>query len=423
MNKILKLVLFFLCLIILFSGCSFYNEKENIEDSKNENDKVGINFFLNTPEYLNAFNTLIEEYEKLNPNIEINIEVLQSDYPSILKAKIASNSIPDVFSTMAVEEIKSYSEYSADLTNETFVRYMNDEAKRNMTYDEKILGVPFKKNCFGIVYNKKLFREANIDKLPKTTDELKVVCEKLNKIGVTPFANAYKEWWVQKNIFQHFLVAENPDVSVLINEFEEGKTTFSEHSLLYNYFDFLNLTIEYGTPKPLEKDYNYQINAFYFEKVAMLTGQGIWVENELIENNKDLELGIMGYPINDDSSKSSIIVGTDRAIRLYKNSEVLEETKDLFNWLYTSEYGNFWFENVAKVIPPVDNVENPDLQIAEDMEIIMANERISDVATNYSLDSFHQRFGEIIQSYIAKEKTEEEAIGEIEKNWIKIKSN
>ena len=38
----------------------------------------------------------------------------------------------------------------------------------------------------------------------------------------------------------------------------------------------------------------------------------------------------------------------------------------------------------------------------------------------YSLDSFHQKFGEIMQSYVAGSKTREEAVKEIEQQWTEL---
>ena len=89
--------------------------------------------FINSPEYADAINTAITEYKKVAPNVTINYETTQSDYPTLLKAKINSGEIPDIFASTAGGEIKAYAEYSQDLTNEPLASAMTDAVKTNMS--------------------------------------------------------------------------------------------------------------------------------------------------------------------------------------------------------------------------------------------------------------------------------------------------
>ena len=41
-------------------------------------------------------------------------------------------------------------------------------------------------------------------------------------------------------------------------------------------------------------------------------------------------------------------------------------------------------------------------------------------ASNFSPDSFHQRFGELVQDYISGARSKAQTIDEIEKAWIKL---
>src|SRR5471030_1710859 len=98
--------------------------------SNSSSDKaITITCFQNSPEYTDAFNAYIDEYKKVKPNVKIDLEITQADYPTLLKAKTASNNIPDVFASTAGGEIKAYAEYSADLTNEPLAKAMTDAVK------------------------------------------------------------------------------------------------------------------------------------------------------------------------------------------------------------------------------------------------------------------------------------------------------
>lgn len=382
---------------------------------------VTIKIFQNQPEYTDAFNAYVNEYKKAAPNVTIEMEIMQADYPTILKSKIASGDIPDVFCTTAGGELKAYAEYTADLTNEPLAVAMTDSVRQNMTYDGKVLGFPYKVDYFGILYNKKMFADAGITQLPMTLAELEDACKKLQAKGITPFANGFKEWWVQKHIFQHFLGAEsNGNAESLVNDFISGKTTFKDHPLLITFFDFIDFLVKYGTDKPLETDYNGEVSALGTGKVAMITGQGSWAEEGITKLDPNIELGIMPYPISADSKNTNFCAGAGQCVRLYKDSKVLDETRKLYNWLYTSDYGKNWFSQVAKVNPPLKDVPLPDLQIPKDFVEKTKTIPVAGEPVDYSLDSFHQKFGEIMQSYIAKGITRDQAIDEIQKAWIKL---
>ncbi|MBB3113983.1 raffinose/stachyose/melibiose transport system substrate-binding protein [Paenibacillus phyllosphaerae] len=389
---------------------------------------VTINMFTASPEYTQAFNAYIEEYKKVKPNVTINLEIMQSDYNTVLKSKIAAGSTPDVFQTTAGGDIDTFAEYSADLTNEPLAAAMTDAVRSNMSSsDGKVLGLPVKGNLFTLIYNKKLFADAGITAAPKTTAELEDAIAKLEAKGVTPFANAYKEWWVWKHIFQHFVDAAAQDAGQsaqdLVKAFIAGETTFKDHPALYdNFFSFIDTTVAHGTTKPLERDSNAQVSDFAAGKAAILTGKGAWDEEAIKKIAPDFELGIMGYPVSDKAEQAQIITGADQALRINKDSAVAKETIEFFNWLYTSDYGKNWFSTVAKVIPPIKDAPLPELDMPKQMDEILKTEQSGDLSVNYSLDTFHQKFGEIMQAYIGQTKTKDQAVEEIQQAWIQLGS-
>lgn len=394
----------------------------------NADKAVTINMFTASPEYTDAFNQYIAEYKKVKPNVTINLEIMQADYNTVLKSKIAAGSTPDVFQTTAGGDIDTFAEYSADLTNEPLAAAMTDAVKINMSSsDGKVLGLPVKGNLMSMVYNKKLLADAGITEVPKTTAQMNDAIAKLEAKGITPFANAYKEWWVWKHIFQNFVNAAAEDAGTtpkeLVAKFIAGETTFKDHPVLQdNFFNFIDLTVEHGTDKPLERDSNAGVSDFASGKAAFMTGKGAWDEEAIKKINPDLEIGIVGYPVSDKPEQSQLITGADQALRINKESAVAAETIEFFNWLYTSDYGKSWFSNVAKVIPPIKDAPLPDLEMPKQMEEILKTEKSGDLTVNYSLDTFHQKFGELMQAYIGGSKTKDQAIDEIQKAWIQFGS-
>jgi len=432
MKKVLSMVVCLMLLAGLFSGCGNSSASTDStakssqsasqdEDTKSSEEKpVTISILQCQPEYTDAYNAYISEYKKVAPHVTIDLQVLQTDYPTVLKSRIAAGTIPDIFMTTAGGELKAYAEYSADLSNEPLASAMSDSVKKDMTYDGKLMGVPLVMDSFPLIYNKRLFADAGITELPKTLAELEGVCKELESKGITPFANAYKEWWVQKHIFQHFIAGASSDSAKLVNDFIAGNTKFEDHPILLNYFDFIDLTVKYGDPKPLECDFNAQVGTFANSKAAIITGQGQWIESAVTKIDPDFDFGVMLYPVSDDPNQANVCAGSAQCLRVYKDSPVLHEAINLLNWLYTSDYGKKWFGEVAKVIGPVKDAAAPDMKIPKAFAELTKITPASGAPVNYSLDSFHQKFGEIIQAYIGGSKTKDQVIDEIQNAWTKL---
>ncbi|EGD48256.1 extracellular solute-binding protein family 1 [Ruminiclostridium papyrosolvens DSM 2782] len=429
MNKrLLPLILAFVLIIVGVAGCKKKELSPKIpsqgtasKTSKSSLAKsTAINIFVNNPEYVDAINEYLKEYKKNKPNLKVNLKTVQSDYSQMLKTKIKSGEMPDVFTTAAGSEIKEYAKYSYDLTGQPLAKAMTDEARMNMSYKGKVYGFPVKENVYGLVYNKDLFDKNKIP-VPKTLVELEAAAQKLKSVGIQPFSTGYKEVWVFRHVFMHFMDASMPDdVEGLAKNLTSGKDKFETYPLINdNFFRFIDLTVKYGDIKPLETDLSAELTDFAMGKAAMIIGQGSWAEADILKINPKMKLGITGYPVDDKTSNAFIVAGTEQATRIYKDSPVLSEVLDLYNWLFTSDYGKKWFSKIAKVMPPINGADVTKIQIAKEFETYKKDNKVGDMYINYVKDDFHQKFGEIIQGYIAKTYTKEQAVKEIEGTFKK----
>ena len=386
-------------------------------------DNKEINIFISQPEYADAINTLIDEYKKVDPDVTINYETTQSDYPTLLKAKLNSGEIPDIFASTSGKEIEVYKEYSKDLSGEKLMDTMLTAVSDTMkdADGQGVYGLAIKGNYFGLVYNKDLFEEAGIEKTPETIDELKGAIEKLKAKGITPFSSGFAEWWVYKHIFQHFVGAAVEDYSSFVTNMENGEDSLTNYPIIYeNFFEFIDLVKDNGDAKPLESDLNTEIAALASGKVAMVVGQGAWIEADLLKVNPDLNIGFVGYPVSNNSEDAKVISGSDQALRINKDSKNLNTVLDFINWWYTSDYGKSWFVNVAGVVPPIEVEEESTFEIIKQGIASENTKGGLPLGIIYSTDSFHTAFGEIMQGYVAGDKSKEDAIKEIEQKWIEI---
>jgi raffinose/stachyose/melibiose transport system substrate-binding protein len=390
-------------------------------------DENEIYMFINSPEYADAINELIDAYKEVEPDVTINYETTQNDYPTLLKAKLNSGEVPDIFASTSGKEIDVYREYSYDLSDEPLAETILPSVASAMESTEEgggLYGIAIKGNYFGIVYNKAIFEELGLE-FPTTVDELKNACEVISEAGYTPFTTGFSEWWVYKHIWQHYLAAaaDNAGITVaeLVTKFENGEAKVSDYPELYdNFFDFIDLAVEYGDEKPLETALENELAAFGSGQAAMVLGQGAWIEADSLAIDPDLQIGFNGYPVTDDASQCQIISGSDQALHVNKDSESLQATLDFVNWWYTSDYGKAWFTDVAGVVPPITTTEESNFEIIKQGSELEEANGAAALGICYSTDSWHQVFGELMQSYIAGTADKDATCASIEEQWQAI---
>lgn len=391
-------------------------------------DSGEIYMFISSPEYADAINTLIDEYKNVAPNVTINYETTQNDYPTLLKAKINSGDVPDIFSSTSGMEIDTYREYSYDLTGQPIVDAMDDGVAAAMTSAEEggkgCYGLAIKGNYFGLIWNQDILDDCGIT-APETLDDFKKACETVEAKGYQACTTGFMEWWVYKHNAMDFLnaaaKANGEATADMVAKFQAGEAKIKDYSVLYdNWFDYIDTAVKYGDDKPLETDLSGEEQAFAAGNTAFMLGQGAWVEADLLAINPDLKIGFGGYPVDADPADCQVVSGSDQALHVYKDSKNLQTVLNFVNWWYTSEYGQSWFTDVAGVVPPIKTDKASSYTIIEQGKKSVEEKGSGDLSICYSTDSFNQAFGEAMQSYIAGTTDKDATCAQIEKDWHEI---
>jgi len=379
-----------------------------------------IKWFANANEYQDYYAQLIKAFNKVEPGIKIDLEVTQDDYPSMLKIQINAGNTPDIFNTMLGTEVESFADYSADLSSQAWVGEVLPSVLPDIKYQGKVLAVPVVQNGFGIIYNKKMFAEAGIKSVPKTVAELASDCKKLKAKGITPFGNGFKEWWVFKHIFMNFQAAQSPDVHALNVAFQSGKAKFKDNPILMSYFDMIDLFMEYSAPNPISTDFNGEMNLIGTGKVAMITGQGIWAEPGINKIDPKMQLGIFGIPVNNDPSKTKLVLGADHGWRVNKDSKNLAAVQKFLDFWYNSDFSKTYWTDMLKATSPIKGTKAANTSMNRDIQAYSDAGDVYPEAQIWATDAFHQKFGELTQEYIIKSKTKAQVIAAMEAAWAKI---
>ncbi len=415
MKKIaLLLAALFLIQAAVFSG-------GQSEDSGEEAATLSLLFY--SPELQEQYNDMVEAY-RAETGVNLEITVLQADYRSVLTSKINSGDIPDIFMSSAYADNSTYKDYVYDLTDEPFMQQIEPAALQGVTVGGRVIGYPFLVQSHSFIYNKDIFKELGISKLPQTINELNQVASKIQAAGIQPFGTGFKEFWVLPQTAWQVLAPAIPKkyggYEKFVADLNAGSLKFKNIPEMTQVFDVLDLIKKYGGPKPNESDFNDQTSSIAIGKVAIIH-QGNWAEDTIRKTNPDVQLGYLVGPWGNSAEGAGIMFDSNQTIRVAKDSPYLKESLAWLEWLTTSEYGKSWIPSKIKQMSPIKGAAAPDAQIAKETVALLGS-GINGYPWFYQMfpTGTEQQLGTILQGYCAGLTNRAETLDALDAAYSKI---
>ena len=212
-------MLLVIVMIIAMAGCAGSSGESESDDGNG--DKIKITFMSrdsgDTP-IAKVYEDQIARFMEENPDIEVQNDSIYEEaaYNNKLKVAISTGEPPSIFYYPAIAGLTEWAESGVllDLSDaleedpewaDTFLDGALDTYRLDDYGVEGIYALPNELNVDAIFYNKALFEEAGITKIPETMDELYDAIDKLNAAGITPFGVGGKDTWVMGHIFNNIL--------------------------------------------------------------------------------------------------------------------------------------------------------------------------------------------------------------------------
>jgi multiple sugar transport system substrate-binding protein len=230
----------------------------------------------------------INAFMTANPNVKVKWEPIAKDYDTVLKTNIAAGTEADVFyvdifwadSIMKTGKLLALDDQMAKTgtSKSDFVPSLLNA----FSYNGKVYGIPKDFNTLGLVYNKDLFKAANVKEPTNdwTWDDLKTAAKALTKgdvVGLSLPADAAR--------FMPFLWAAGGDLAAINNDKGQAATDF------YTGFEVKDKV----SKLPSEIGMGWAGEAFEKGKAAMVF-EGGWLPADLNNNFKSVNYGVVQLP-------------------------------------------------------------------------------------------------------------------------------
>lgn len=268
-------------------------------------DKVTVNFFHRWPnEPKNSYiNSLIDEFESANPDIDIVSDcVLNDSYKEKIRVLVSTDALPDVFFSWS-------GVFGENLTRSGRVLALDDVMARDsewssqivegqwapFNYNGKQYGAPWSMDGKAFFYNVDVFNELGIE-IPTTLNELYAVCEKLKENGYDePISAGFSAPWAVSH-YLGTICQRVVDPEVLAKDYAGGGD-FSDPA----YIEALNIFKklgEYMTSDPCSVDHEFARNAFIMGVSPMCYMQ--LAEMKYMRDDEELNYAFFNFPAVED---------------------------------------------------------------------------------------------------------------------------
>lgn len=338
--------------------------------SSESGDIVNLEFAVKeTGSTLEAYQKIVDSFNAENNGIQVEIVSYGKDYASLMKAKMAANDLPDLFTTHGWS-VFLYGPYLAPLNDRVWVKDLAPEIVGTVTdLDGNIVALPMDIDIAGMICNDKILRDCGIEKHPETLPEFLEACEIIKNAGYTPIHIAGKDTGDVAGLFSRLSLAilttsESQNYSENLyngtfdwsNYDEVGQFVLDLVNNGYTNIDYLTAD-KSGTFRGLAQD-----------KVAFAFQSNLTIA-EVKKLNPNAEVSMMkipGYTENDDAF---LISGERDAVGVWKDSENLEESLIFIDYLARPE--NVKLVAEAYNLPPsMVTVTDVNSEIAELLNVI-----------------------------------------------------
>lgn len=356
MKKIISLAISFCLLLTFFAGCR-----------KKDDNKAAVYYLNFKPEQDSAWQKLAQQYTA-EKGVEVKVvTAAQGTYEQTLTAEIDKTNAPTLFQISGMSTLDAWKNYCYDLANtEVYAQLTSDDFA--LKEGNKVYGVAYVYEGYGIIVNKKLLRDAGYSiEAINSYNSLKNVAEDITKrskqLGFSAFTSAgldsSSSWRFSGHLANMPLFYEFRDKNITTQPAEiEGKYLDAYKKIWDLYIK--NSPSNASTLTAVTGDKSL---AEFTESKAVFYQNGTW-EYSQVSSIGDDNIGLIPIYTGIDDDKQGICCGTENywVVNAKSSEQDIKATLDFLSWVVTSETGTkalakeMGFLSPFKSAKPVENV-------------------------------------------------------------------
>lgn len=281
-----------------------------------------------------SLDKLTDAFEKQN-NCTVKYVGLK-DYSNDIKTKMTTKDYGDVLmipDEVATNELANYfvSFGKYDDLKDTY-SWVN----KKMGEDKTVYGIPYAGTATGILYNKKVWNDAGVTTIPKTSDEfindLKTI--KSKNSNVVPYYTEYKDAWTMGQ-WDGLVISASGDPAYKTNLLKDKKDLFDKDGGYYKVYKMMYDL--YSNKDIIEKDHattDWEKSKQYFAdgKIGAIV-LGSWAIDQFKAKAKNADdIGYMPVPITAKDGKQYSQTAGDYCMGVSKYSKNIDLAKKYVEW-------------------------------------------------------------------------------------------
>ena len=221
MKKLFALLILTISILGL-TACSIRKENEQ---------KVVTLWTLQMGDFSDYMYKIIRSYEQNHPNIQIKwVDVPFSEGEKRTLAAVMTDNPPDLINLNPDFSALLAQKGTLEEIDETAVSDFNPEIIKALKYNDKLYSIPWYATSAITIYNKDLFQQSGIIRLPKTYKELSAISEKVKEnTGAYAYLPTITENDTMVKILNKYGIADAEDYPQAQKVFEMFKTLYQKN--------------------------------------------------------------------------------------------------------------------------------------------------------------------------------------------------
>ncbi|MBE6063744.1 MAG: extracellular solute-binding protein [Clostridium butyricum] len=348
-----KIIIIICSLVILIIsaqiGTVYLGNKSSFGIEKGGDKQISgiITFVSNRTDKQDEIINLINDFENIYPMVKVKLELI-GDAEEILQRKASVGELADVTVVPNAISSSEFNKYFLPIDDIGFNKDNIYNYYQGTGADGKLYNLSTSLSWHGVIYNKKIFNELGMNKVPVTKKEFFKFCDKMKENNIVPIALNYKQSWIMNmwidNIPDLYNINSKKD---LMNE---SYSVLDDDSSFYKSMEFLRQIYKYGYCEKNLINYEWEEckNDIVQGKIAMIVWNSDFI-NQLVDMGMNEEdIGIFPIP-----ETKSVIINGDYRIGVSRNTKYPEASKAFLKYLFEKD-------RYADAVNIMSNLKNSD---------------------------------------------------------------